>query len=175
MTDAMGPIAAEDRELILTLAERCGMTEWSARRGTLISVGDFEIYYDLVADGEHVDFVRTSRGARSTTARFQSVTDAVRFLVFTLADSRGGPEWTPITHAGFAPGTAYAPSGEDWVLTWPGGRAVSPRRRLGPETAREFSWVASASPADIAASYRHFNGEPLFDLGLTDPPPDRSG
>jgi len=159
-------IRADDRALILALAGRSRMTEWGASPDTLIAVGDAETFYELVRDGDQVAFVEVQRGYRSTQARFSSVTDAVRFLVFTLADQRSGPEWLPIRHADFAPGTAYAPADGDWVLSWPGGQAVSPHRRVRPETAREFSWVATAAPADIAASYRHPNGEPLFDLGV---------
>jgi hypothetical protein len=167
MADSTGSIGREDRELILALAARLRMTEWAASPGTLVAVGDGETFYELVRDGNDVAFVEVQRGRRSIQARFDSVADAVRFLVFTLADQRSGPEWTPIEHTDFAPGTAYAPVDEDWVLRWPGGRAVSPHRRLPPATARDFSWVATASPADIAASYRHPHGEPLFDLAVT--------
>jgi hypothetical protein len=38
----------------------------------------------------------------------------------------------------------------------------------GQMYAQTFSWVVTAEPAEITASYRHPNGEPLFHL-------DRSG
>jgi hypothetical protein len=58
------------------------------------------------------------------------------------------------------PRSSGAPSG--YRLTWPGGAAVfqSDLDAIG------FSSVARAEPTDIAASYRHVNGEPLFDLGV---------
>jgi hypothetical protein len=138
------------------------MTEWSRPSPeTLISVGDAEVFYDLEADGDQVTFVWVSRGHRTSQAWFDSTQDAVRYLVYRLADNRLGPEWLPIEHADFAPDTAYDTA--DSVLRWPGGQAVI---RGWINYVREFSWLVNASPADIAASYLHPNGEPLFDLGV---------
>jgi hypothetical protein len=33
-------------------------------------------------------------------------------------------------------------------------------------SAINFSWIAAAELADIAASYRHPNGDPLFNLSV---------
>ena len=52
------------------------------------------------------------------------------------------------------------PSG--YRLSWPGAEATFYRRY----DAVTFSWVVDADPATIDASYRHINGEPLFDLGI---------
>lgn len=138
-------ISADDRGLIVTLAERHRMTEWPNPPGTLISVGDFETFYWLMHEGGGIAFVETQRGHAVVQVRFSTVVDAVRFMVLELSDRFHVPS------PAFAPGSAYAAEGDDWVLTWPGGRAVSPGGRLDPEKAREFSWVAAENPADIAA------------------------
>ena len=143
MTDE--EISADDRALIVALAERHRMTEWPNPPGTLISVGDAEIFYGLVHEGGGVAFVETDRGYAVVRVRFGAVADAVRFMVFELSDRFHVPS------SAFAPGSAYAADGDGWVLTWPGGHAVSPGGRLDPEKAREFSWVARLAPADIAA------------------------
>jgi hypothetical protein len=192
VTDPTTQIGAADRELIARLAARIGMTEWPVSAGTLVSVGDAEVCYELETSGDQIVLVGVSRGHRTPEAWFGSTQDAVRYLVFRLADNRLGPEWLPIEHADFAPGTAY--DARKSVLRWPGGRAII---RKWINEVREFSWLVSASPADIAASYLHPNGEPLFDLGvryqvrttnpkpepprtdyprpLENPPPDPSG
>jgi hypothetical protein len=140
-------VSAEHRALICTLAQRHGMTEWQSPPGTLISVGDAETFFELVRDGGGIAFVETQRGHAMVKVRFRTVLDAVRFMVLELSDRFQVPS------PAFAPGSAYAAAaeGEDRVLTWPGGRAVSPGGRLDPERAREFSWVATVDPADIAA------------------------
>lgn len=138
-------VSAEDRALIVALAERQGMHELRRPPQTPIAVGDGETAYELDRAGDRVMFVEIQRGSRDTQVVFTDLAAAVRFLVFVLADR------FPVPSPGFAPGSGYAPEGEDRVLTWSGGRAVSPGGRLDPEQAREFSWVANADPADIAA------------------------
>lgn len=138
-------ISANDRALIITLAGRQGMTEWPPPSGGLISVGDAETFYELVREGDRISFVVTQRGSSIPEITFSTTADAVRFTVFRLSDR------LPVPSPAFAPGSAYAADGDDWVLNWPGGRAVSPGGRLDPEKAREFSWVVTADPADIAA------------------------
>ena len=162
--DSAAQIGPADRELIVRLAARIGMTEWPVSSETLISVGDAEIFYELAVSDDRIAFVRVSRGHRRSEALFSTTLDAVRYLVFRLADDRGGPEWAPIRHADFAPGTSYDPS--DRVLSWSGGRVTALGGRTWTDEARAFSWLVTASPADIAGSYRHPNGEPLFDLGI---------
>ncbi len=138
-------LSPDHRALIVTLAGRGQLTEWPSPPGTLVSVGDAETFFELVQEGGGIAFVETQRGHGVVQVRFTTVIDAVRFLVFWLSDR------LPVPSPAFAPGSAYAAEGEDRVLTWPGGRAVSPAGRLDPERAREFSWVATADPADIAA------------------------
>ena len=164
MGDQTVQIEPADRDLIVRLAARIRMTEWPASSDTLVSVGDAETFYELEAAGDRIVFIRVSRGHRTPEAFFTTTEDAVRYLVFHLVDSRSGPEWTPIRHADFAPGTSYDPS--DFVLSWPGGHVTGRAGVVWADRAREFSWLVTASPADIAASYLHPNGEPLFDLGI---------
>ena len=64
-----------------------------------------------------------------------------------------------------APGCTIEKGPTDFELAWPGGEATFPIGYIGHQRALDFSWVAMAELADIAASYRHPNGEPLFDLG----------
>lgn len=142
MTDE---IPADHRALIVAQAERRGMTEWSSPSGTLVAVGDAETFYELVRDGDRIAFVVTQRSHAVPQIVFGSVADAVRYLVFVLSDRIAVPP------PAFAPGSSYTAVGDDRVLRWPGGEAVSPGGRVDPETAREFTWVATADPADIAA------------------------
>jgi hypothetical protein len=50
-------------------------------------------------------------------------------------------------------------------LSWADGRASFPTGDKGYQQALTFSVVVTATPAEISASYRHPNGEPLFDPG----------
>jgi len=56
-------------------------------------------------------------------------------------------------------------------LTWPDGWAVFSSGWLGRMRALPFSWAVQVRPEEIVESYRHLNGAPLFDLGITDPRP----
>jgi hypothetical protein len=132
------PISPDVRQLIRTLAARHRMTEWPGGAGTLIAVGDAETFYELADEGAQIAFVETQRGHRVVQVIFTTVLDAVRYLVFVLSDR------LPVPSPAYAPGCAYAQEGEDWVLHWPGGQAVSPGGRLDPDMARQFSWVATA-------------------------------
>lgn len=145
MTELADPIRGRDRELIVAQAERQGMHELRRPPRTPIAVGDGETSYELDCEGDGVVYVETQRGHRVPQLVFTNVDDAVRFLVFLLSGRLSVPS------PGFAPGAAYDADGEDRVLTWRGGRAVSPGGRLDPGRAREFSWVATTDPADIAA------------------------
>ena len=143
-TDPLHPVRPRDRKLIVALAERQGMHELGRPPRTPIAVGDGETAYELDREGDRIAFVEVQRGHRVPKLVFDQTAAAVRFLVFVLSDRFHVPA------PGFAPGSTYATEGEDRVLTWPGGRAVSPGGRLDSEQAREFSWVADAEPADIA-------------------------
>jgi hypothetical protein len=148
------------RELILELAAAIGWQEWPATGDILLEVGDFEDTRLLAErDGRHF-FEGTSRGHRSVRASFARAEDAVRMMVLELAGAYRSEKGMPfIRHDGPAPGTELD---RDHRLSWPGGEADF-RRRLD---AVDFSWIAIADPAVIAASYRHLNGRPLFDLGI---------
>ena len=142
MTEAQ--VSADNRALIVALAERQGMHELRRPPETVMAVGDGETAYELDRVGGQVAFVEIQRASRNPWVVFDDLAVAVRFLVYVLAERYRVPS------LGFPPGAGYAADGKDLVLTWPGGRAVSPDGRLDPERAREFSWVATADPADIA-------------------------
>ena len=146
MTDTPDPITPEDRELFRTLAGRLGMTEWPGDPDTLVAVGDGETFYELVRDEDRLAFAEVRRGHRVVEVRFETAADAARYLAFVLSG-----QW-PAQRQDFAPGAAYAPDGDDWVLRWPGGRATSPAGRLSAARARAFSWVATATPDEIATN-----------------------
>ena len=144
MTDASSVIPSDARALILRLAARHGMTESSRPPDTLLAVGDGETFYELVRDGDRTAFVEVQRGHRRVQVRFPATADAVRFLTFAVSD-----QYSARTEE-FAPGTDYAPDGDDWVLRWPGGWATSPRGLLPVVRARTFSWMVTATPQEIA-------------------------
>ena len=144
MTDPPDPITAEDRELFRTLAGRLGMTEWPGDPDTLVAVGDGETFYELVRDEDQVAFAEVRRGHRVVEVRFDTAADAARYLAFVLSG-----RWLARPRE-FAPDTTYTPDGPDRVLRWPGGRATSPAGRLSTARARAFSWVATATPQEIA-------------------------
>ena len=160
------------------LAEDPLWQEWKGDDATILDVGDQEDHLVVAVRKGVVTFETISRDHRYLTAEFGRELDAWRFLIMQLGDSwrsdRRMRDINPL-EMGLAPGTTLerGPSGS-W-LTWPGGAAIfhSDLDAIG------FSWVARAEPADIAASYRHVNGEPLFDLGLPveaqrpDPPAPR--
>ena len=55
-------------------------------------------------------------------------------------------------------------------LSWPGGRATFQADDKGRQQLLTFSVVVTAELDEVSASYRHPNGEPLFDLGRLDGP-----
>ena len=61
----------------------------------------------------------------------------------------------------------------DMALSWAGGRATFPAGDKGHQQMLTFSVVVTAELAEVTASYRHPNGEPLFDLGQRPQPPAR--
>jgi hypothetical protein len=64
-----------------------------------------------------------------------------------------------------APACAIEKGPTAFELSWAEGQATFPTGYIGHQHALDYSWVVTAELADIAASYRHPNGEPLFDLG----------
>jgi hypothetical protein len=147
------------------LAEDPLWQEWKGDGATILDVGDQEDHLVLAVRKGVVTFETISRDHRYLTAEFGRELDAWRFLIMQLGDSwRSDRRMRDINprKLGLAPGTTLERGPSGYWLTWPGGAAIfhSDLDAIG------FSWVAQAEPADIAASYRHVNGEPLFDLGL---------
>jgi hypothetical protein len=147
------------------LAEDPLWQEWKGDAATLLDVGDQEDHLVVAVRKGVITFETISRDHRYLTAEFGRERDAWRFLIMQLGDSwrsdRQMRDINPRT-MGLAPGTTLERGPSGYWLTWSSGAAIfhSDLDAIG------FSWVARAEPADIAASYRHFNGEPLFDLGL---------
>ena len=147
------------------LAENPLWQEWKGDAATLLDVGDQEDHLVVAVRKGVVTLETISRGHRYLSAEFGRELDAWRFLLMQLGDlwrsSRPMRDINPRT-MGLAPGTTLERGPSGYWLTWPGGAAIF----HSEIDAKGFSWVARAEPADIAASYRHVNGEPLFDLGL---------
>ena len=153
------------------LAEDPLWQEWKADAATILDVGDQEVHLVVAVRKSVVTFERISRDHRYLTAEFGQELDAWRFLIMQLGDSwRSARRMRDINprELGLAPGATLERGPSGYWLTWPGGAAIfySDLDAIG------FSWVARAEPADIAASYRHVNGAPLFDLG---PPVEAQG
>jgi hypothetical protein len=147
------------------LAEDPQWQQWKGDAATLLDVGDQEDHLVVAVRKGVVTFETISRDHRHLRAEFGRELDAWRLLIMQLGDSwRSDRQMRDINprKMGLAPGTTLESGPSGYWLTWPGGAAIfhSDLDAIG------FSWVARAEPADIAASYRHFNGEPLFDLGL---------
>jgi hypothetical protein len=147
------------------LAEDPQWQQWKGDAATLLDVGDQEDHLVVAVRKGIVTFETISRDHRHLSAEFGRELDAWRFLIMQLGDSwRSDRQMRDINprKMGLAPGTTLERGPSGYWLPWPGGAAIfhSDLDAIG------FSWVARAEPADIAASYRHFNGEPLFDLGL---------
>jgi hypothetical protein len=152
-----------DMLLIEELVEELGLDRWPGDSETILEVGDLENTRVLAVRHGLFTFETTSRGERATAAVFSYARDARRFLIMELGDSlRFRTRMAPIVMKELAEGCELeeVPTGH-W-LSWPGGEATFYRRY----EAVTFSWVIEADPATIDASYRHINGEPLFDLGI---------
>lgn len=167
-----GALDGPDAMLVEELVAASGMRYWNASEGVLLEVGDMETQFAVAARSGRFLFEDVQRGRRRTVAEFSSIRAAQSYLILTLAEAaradRGLP---PIRHRRLAPRTELVDGPEGQRLTWPGGWALFARGRRGEVHALPFSWAVQVSPAEIAASYGHVNGEPLFDLGITDPQP----
>jgi hypothetical protein len=152
-----------DMLLIEELIEELGLDRWPGDADTILEVGDLENTRLLAIRHGLFTYETTSRGRRSTAAVFNSARDARRYLIMDLGDSlRFRTRMAPIVMKELAEGCALeeVPSGHR--LSWPDSEATFYRRY----EAVTFSWVIGADPATIDASYRHVNGEPIFDLGI---------
>jgi hypothetical protein len=167
MPDSDQPIEDEafsaDMLLIEELVEELGLDRWPGDSETIMEVGDLENTRVLAVRHELFTFETVSRGQRSTAAVFSSARDARRYLIMELGDAlRLRTRMAPIVMQEPAAGCELEEVPTGHRLSWPGGEATFYQRFA----AVTFSWVIDADPATIDASYRHLNGEPLFDLGL---------
>ena len=102
---------------------------------------------------------------RNVMCTFSSADAARRFMIMELCRLlRMRTRLPRIQLNRLAPGCTMEKGPTDFELAWPGGDATFPIGYIGHQRALDFSWVALAELAEIAASYRHPNGEPLFDL-----------
>jgi hypothetical protein len=154
---------AVDMLLIEELVDELSLDRWSGDSETILEVGNLEDTRAVAIRHDLFTFETTSRGVRSTAAVFNSARDARRCLIMALGESlRFRTRMAPIAMNELAAGTELEEVPTGHRLSWPAGEATFYRRY----EAVTFSWVADADPATIAASYRHINGEPLFDLGV---------
>lgn len=165
--------AAEQSLIDGFLAEDPSWQYWTGDAATLLDIGDQETHWVLAIRKGRPTFETISRGHRRVAAAFGHARDARRFMIMQLGDSwrsdRGMPDIGPTEPA---PGTTLARASPGYRLSWPAGEA-----RISSDDAMLFSWLATATPTDIARSFRHLNGEPLFDLGVrfdTPRPPGRA-
>ena len=155
--------SAADMLLIEELVDELGLDRLPGDSETILEIGNLEDTRILAIRHGLFTFETTSRGVRSTAAVFNSARDARRYLLMDLGESvRFRTRMAPIVMKELAEGSALeeVPSGHR--LSWPGGEATFYRSY----EAVTFSWVIDADPVSIVASYRHINGEPLFDLGI---------
>jgi hypothetical protein len=169
MSDQQGRDEAFSADMLLIeeLVTNLGLSHWPGDADTILEVGDLENTIALAVRQGLFTFETTSRGKRSTAAVFSSARDARRYLIMDLAEDayRFHTRMAPIAMKRLAPGSDLEEGPTGYRLSWPDGEATF-YDRLEAVT---FSWVIDADPAAIAASYRHPNGEPLFDLGVLAP------
>jgi len=123
--------------------------------GRAISYRQSQFVYESVVDSDY----------RSTVCTCSTAAAARRFMIMELsAILRMQRRLPKIQLNRLAPGCGNEKGPTGFELSWPGGEATFPIGYIGHQQALDFSWVATAEIADIAASYRHPNGEPLFDL-----------
>lgn len=156
--------SAADQKLIEEfLDEEPQWQHWTGDAWTLLDIGDLETHWALAIRKGRSTFETISGGHRHVTADFGHPRDARRFMIMKLGDSRRRSRGMhDINPAEPASGVTVTQVGTGFRLSWTGGEA---NFRSDTDLVL-FSWVATAPPADIAASFRHINGEPLFDLGI---------
>ena len=123
--------------------------------GRAISYRQSQFVYESVVESDY----------RSCVCTFSTAAGARRFMIMELsAILRMQRRLPKIQLNRLAPGCDSEKGPTGFELSWPGGKATFPIGYIGHQQALDFSWVAKAELADIAASYRHPHGEPLFDL-----------
>jgi hypothetical protein len=124
--------------------------------GRAISYRQGQFVYESVVDSDY----RKVQGTLSTAAAGR------RFLLLELGVILRMRWRLPrIRLNRLAPACAIEKGPTAFELSWAEGQATFPTGYIGHQHALDYSWVVTAELADIAASYRHPNGEPLFDLG----------
>jgi hypothetical protein len=154
---------SDDMLLIEELVDELGLDRWPSDADTILEIGNLEDTRILAVRHGLFTFETTSRGVRSTAAVFSTARDARRYLIMELGESlRFRTRMPPIVMKELTMGSELEEVPTGHRLSWPGGEATFYER----SEAVTFSWVIGADPAVIDASYRHLNGEPLFDLGI---------
>ena len=142
------------------------MPLWQESKGhpsTIVEVGDSEDHLALAVRKGVVTFETTSRSHRYLEAEFARELDGWRFLVMQLGQSwRWSKHMPDFSLRSLAPHTTLERVSSGHRLRWPGGEATI----RSEFDAIRFSWIALSDPAEIAASCRNVNGEPLFHLGV---------
>jgi hypothetical protein len=125
-------------------------------QGRAIAYRQSQFVYESTSRSRH-------RGAK---ASFSSAAAARRFMLTELREVfRRRTGMPAIRSDRLAPGCAVEAGPTGLELSWGGGRASFPAGDKGYQQAVTFSVVVTAELAEVVASYRHPNGEPLFDLG----------
>jgi hypothetical protein len=145
---------------------------WSRRPGVdplVLDIATFNAEWVLARSDS--GYTIEERRRRNVFGTFSSGRGARRYAIMEL-----GRLWRelhglkPIWPKHLAPGSRLLQKLPDgYRLTWNGGEA----RFRTDYNAIRFSWIATAELADIAASFSHPNGEPLFDLSR--PPRSAAG
>jgi hypothetical protein len=111
-------------------------------------------------------------GYRTAKATFSSAAAARRYMLIELrAVFRGRTGLPRIEADRLAPHCTVEEGPTGFELSWAGGHATFPAGDRERQQLLTFSVVVTAELAEVTASYRHPNGEPLFDLGQRPPPP----
>ena len=110
-------------------------------------------------------------GHRNAKASFSSAAAARRYMLTDLrAVFRTRTGMPKIGSDQLAPHCSVEEGLTGLELSWPGGRATFQADDKGRQQLLTFSVVVTAELDEVSASYRHPNGEPLFDLGRLDGP-----
>jgi hypothetical protein len=126
-----------------------------AQVGRAISYRQSQFVYESVVGTDY----------RSAVCTLSSAAAARRFMIMELgAILRMQRRLPKIQLNRLAPGCNIEKGPTGFELSWAGGEGTFPIGYIGHQQALDFSWVATADLADIAGSYRHPNGKPLFDL-----------
>jgi hypothetical protein len=103
---------------------------------------------------------------RNAKATFSTAAAARRFLLTDLHGVFRGRTGMPrITSNRLAAHCSVEEGPTGLELSWADGRATFPADDKGRQQLLTFSVVVTAELAEVIASYRHPNGEPLFELG----------